>query len=382
MKNLLFTIIAFLFIYSSSIAQDFTIGFSSKTFRDADRGNRSINARIYYPIDPSNPSEIAEGPFPVVVLGHGFVMGSDAYQNFYDELVPRGYIVVFVNTEGSIFANHVAFSQDLAFMVDAIQAENDIASSVLYQAVEDKSALIGHSMGGGAAAVAASITDVETLVTFAPAILRFDTLTPASQVTTDAVVFSGSGDAVTPAEDNHIPIYNSLGSSCKYFINILGGAHCYYANSNFFCDFGERTSSGNIQITRSEQQEIVFNFLNSWFDYKLKDDLDAQQQFTDDLEFSDSITYENGCNGGLSVIPSVDEDSEILIFPNPASNYLTVQSAKQGTIHKIEIYNSFGTQVSSSFQHQVDIANLKPGHYLVKIFSNNDVVSKQVIIRQ
>ena len=63
-----------------------------------------------------------------------------------------------------------------------------------------------------------------------------------------ALIFSGTADGVTPAAEHHTPIYNGLASSCKNFVNITGGGHCYYAQTNFNCDFGESTSSPNISI--------------------------------------------------------------------------------------------------------------------------------------
>ena len=378
MKNLVLTIFSLLFLSSGLIAQEYTVGFSSKTFRDADRRNRRVNARIYYPIS-ANTSQSVNEQFPVIVLGHGFIMGSDAYQNFYDALVPQGYIVVFVNTEGSIFANHIAYSEDLAFMVNAIQEENDNASSVLYQSVADKTALIGHSMGGGAATVAASLVEVETLVTFAPAQLRFDTLTPASEVTEDAIVFSGSGDAVTPADENHIPIYNSLGASCKYFINILGGAHCYYANSNFACDFGENSSSGNIQITRQEQQEIVFGYLNSWFAYKLKNDTSAQEQFISDLS-SDAIDYENGCleNNQATII---DQNLTVIISPNPTTQKITIGTKNSNVFQKVEFYNQQGILIHTSYNKETYTSQIQSGNYILKIFTKKGITTKQLVVK-
>ncbi|WP_299609773.1 T9SS type A sorting domain-containing protein [uncultured Aquimarina sp.] len=378
MKNLVLTIFSLLFLSSGLVAQEYTIGFSSKTFRDADRRNRRVNARIYYPIS-NNTSQSVNEQFPVIVLGHGFIMGSDAYQNFYDTLVPQGYIVVFVNTEGSIFANHIAYSEDLAFMVNAIQQENDNSSSVLYQAVADKTALIGHSMGGGAATVAASLVEVETLVTFAPAQLRFDTLTPASEVTEDAIVFSGSGDAVTPANEDHIPIYNSLGANCKYFINILGGAHCYYANSNFACDFGENSSSGNIQITREEQQEIVFGYLNSWFAYKLKNDTSAQEQFISDLS-SDAIDYENGClENNQEMI--IDQNPTVVISPNPTTQKITIGTKNSNTFEKVEFYNQQGILIHTSYNKETYTSQIQSGNYILKIFTKKGITTKQLVVK-
>ncbi len=381
MKTVLLSILSVFFIVCSGIAQDYDVSSSSKTFRDASRRNRRVNARIYYPkVTRQNQTNVTQGPFPVIVLGHGFVMGSDAYQNFYDTIVPRGYIVVFVNTEGSFFANHEAYAKDLAFMVGAIQAENNNQNSVLAGIVDDKSALIGHSMGGGAATVAASMVDVETLVTFAPALLRFDTLTPASLVSEDAIVFSGTADGVTPPDEHHIPIYNNLGSDCKYIINITGGAHCYYANSNFFCDFGENSSSGNIQITRNEQQAITFQFLNSWFDYKLKGSSAAQQTFLLDLATSDDVTSENSCENPLVIYEP--EEVELTTFPNPANKLLNIKVLNNQKLRKVEFYAQNGQLVRTSITNEVNVSDIQPGHYLAKIYVGESTITKKVLIQR
>ena len=358
--------------FSYTYAQ-YSIGQTSITFNDPDRFNRSVNTRIYYPQNSVNET------FPVVVLGHGFVMGYDAYQNFYDELVPRGYIVAFVNTEGSFFANHDAYSKDLAFIAEAVQGENSDQSSVLYNIVSDKTALMGHSMGGGAATVAASLTEVETLVTFAPALLRFDTLTPASQVTEDAVVFSGTSDAVTSPGTNHIPVYDNLGSSCKYMINIIGGAHCYYANSNFFCDFGEISSGGNIQVTRPEQQETTFQFLNSWLDYKLKGDFSAKQTFESDLGSSSDITPETNCS---RLVQNVSDKLELRAFPNPTNGMLNFELSEGKKLSKVEFYSSNGGLIRTFTSDKMNVSDMKPGNYFTKIYVGNTVLTKNILVQE
>ncbi|OJJ18355.1 hypothetical protein BKI52_26420 [marine bacterium AO1-C] len=376
MKKLFLITITCLLWFSTSFAQSYSVGYRSQTFRDADRSNRSVRTIIYYPATSAGSNRpIADGSFPVIVLGHGFVMGSNAYQNFYDELVPQGYIVVFVNTEGSIFANHDAFSKDMAFMVNAMQNENNVSGSIFQGKINNKTALLGHSMGGGAATVAASMVSVATLVTFAPTQLRVNTLTPATQVAAPSIVFSGSSDGVTPPNQEHLPIYNNLGSTCKYFISILGGAHCYYANSNFNCDFGENFSSGNIQISRSEQQAITFQFLNSWLAYTLKNDLSALQTFLSDLESSTTIAPQNDCSNTAIT-------SKVVLFPNPTSQSLSVQISESHQFAKVELYNEQGNLMLSSPRDRVNVAHLKKGHYFVKIYlKNHSVVKKQVLIR-
>ena len=380
MKKLFFTT-SFIFIFIlSATAQQYNIVSSAKTFKDASRNNRNVSTTIYYPVNKlANQPKIS---FPVVVMGHGFVMGKEAYQNFYNELVPKGYIVVFVSTEGSVFSNHDAYSKDLAFMVGAIQAENNKTTSILYGIVANKTALLGHSMGGGAAVVAASLTNVETVVAFAPAKLRFNTLIPASKVKTEAIVFSGSRDGVASPIDNHIPIYENLGSACKYFISITGGAHCYFANPNSACDFGESTASSNIQVTRAQQQLITFRFLDSWLDYKLKGNLNSKQIFVNDLSSSQDITYRNDCNTPNISKTLSNENSSVVIYPNPASTNILVKTDHPESFQKVEFYDEYGQLLLVSKMTQIDVSGLKDGQYTVKIHSNNTVFTKKMIIQK
>lgn len=375
MTQKLFTIFAFLLFSFSSIAQQYEVESSRKTFRDSDRRNRRVNVRMYYP-----GGQTADATFPVVVLGHGFVMGSDAYRNIYNDLVPNGYIVAFVDTEGSFFANHRAYAEDIAFVAEAMQAENNNSSSPVFGMVADKTALMGHSMGGGAATVAASLVDVETLIVMAPALLRFDTLTPATQVTMPSLVFSGSGDAVTPPDENHIPVYQNLGSDCKYFINILGGAHCYYANSNWACDFGERTSRGNITISRTQHQQIVSRYVNSWLDYQLKGDMNAKQAFDNDLSSSD-IDFENGCGARANNVVDTTESIEAKITPNPATSMISIQTTGKAPVAKVEFFNQFGQMVQATKSLQTNVSKFLPGPYVVRIHTGNSVITKKLIVK-
>ena len=166
-----------------------------------------------------------------------------------------------------------------------------------------------------------------------------------------------------------------MGAACKYFISILGGAHCYYANSNFNCDFGENFSSGNIQISRSEQQAITFQFLNSWLAYRLKGDVSALQTFLSDLESSTVIEPQNDCSSATIA-------SKIVTYPNPTSQNLFIQLTDSHQFAKVELYSEQGSLVLSSQKNKVNIAHLKKGQYFAKIYlKNHSVVKKQVFIR-
>lgn len=291
---------------SVTLEAQYSVGHTTITFQDPSHNNRNIETEIYYPATSSgNNTPAAVGSFPVIVFGHGFVMAWSAYQNLWDEFVPRGYIMAFPRTEGNIFStNHQAFGWDLQFLVGEIQAEGADNSSVLYNIVDPATALMGHSMGGGAAFLAAdSLCQngsplLKTLVGLAPAESTtngISSIASAKMVTVPSLVLSGSQDGVTPPAVHHIPMYDSLASACKTFINVVGGAHCYFANSNFNCDFGEGTASSGISVTRAEQHAVTFDFLNLWLDHQLKGDCPTFSVFNDSLQTSPRVTYNQVC---------------------------------------------------------------------------------------
>jgi pimeloyl-ACP methyl ester carboxylesterase len=143
-------LLIFISIYTQ--AQPFQIGHKQQTFIDESRSNRSINTEIYYPSNSSGDNvPMANGIFPTLVFGHGFVMTWDSYDYLWNGIIPSGFILVFPKTEGSFSPSHADFGKDIAFLVDAMKLEGLNQSSTFYNAVSDKSAVMGHSMGGGSA---------------------------------------------------------------------------------------------------------------------------------------------------------------------------------------------------------------------------------------
>lgn len=305
MKSTLLTL--FFIGITQFVLGQFAIGHTTIIFQDPDRGNRAIETEIYYPATSAGTdTPIESGAYPVIVFGHGFVMSWDAYENLWEEFVPRGYIMAFPRTEGNIFStDHQEFGWDLQFLVGAMQAEGASSGSVLFGGVAPETALMGHSMGGGASFLAADSLCVnqnpylKTLIGLAPAESTTNgvsSINSARTVTVPSLILSGGQDGVTPPADHHIPMYDSLASDCKTFINVLGGAHCYFANANFNCDFGESTSSTGISITRTEQHEITFDFVNLWLDYTLKGDCGSFSVFSDSLNLSPRVDFNQTCS--------------------------------------------------------------------------------------
>ena len=368
MKTLLFTL-AFSTEFAV-LAQPFSVGQTTITFNDPMRtggfgsgggAGRQIQSEIYYPATSAGTDvALASGDFPIIVFGHGFVMSWDAYQNIWGELVPLGYILVFPRTEGGFSPSHSEFGFDLALLVTKMQDLNTNTGSIFNTHVAPKSAIMGHSMGGGASFLAAaSNSTIETVIGLAPAETTPSAIAAAAQVTVPTLIFSGSGDAVTPPSDHHLPIYNAVTSSCKYFVSITGGAHCYFANSNFNCDFGEGSSGGSISITRAQQHQVLFDIVTPWLDFKLKGICASGSEFNELLDNDSRIVANKECTGSSAPINTA-----------VSSDGTTLTSASTTATHQWLDCNSNFSAINGATSVTF---SPNPGNYAVQLSENGCV---------
>jgi len=293
-------------------AQSYAVGHVQVTYNDPARANRAIQTEIYYPATTAGESvPAAAGSYPVIVFGHGFVMVWSAYQNVWEALVPAGYIVAFPTTEGGFTPVHANFGADMAFLVGAIQQDGaSNSSSLLFGHVGSTSALMGHSMGGGSAFLGAEgNANITTMVTYAAANTNPPSITAATNITIPSLVIAGQNDCVAPPAQHQVPMYDSLASSCKAYVEILGGGHCYFANTNFNCSFGEGTCTPNPTISRPEQQDAATDFALLWLNYYLKNDCRALTEFSDSLIGSQRIAGTSTC---LTASPVISLNNNLL----------------------------------------------------------------------
>lgn len=383
MKTIFFFILS-LFLFLETFSQSFQVGITSKTYTDVNRNNRQVKAEIYYPaLSAGNNTTPANGKFPFIVFGHGFVMTYTAYENLSSEWIPKGYIIVFANTETGFSPNHEEFGKDLRFLVNAFLMDNSNNAFLLYNKIDSASAIMGHSMGGGSSFLAsANNNSIKTVIGFAPAETNPSTITAAANVTVPALILSGEKDGVTPPAQHHLPIYNALASVCKTFVNIKGGAHCYFAKPNFNCDFGETTSSPGISITRQGQQQVTYDLVGLWLNYYLKNNTNSLSVFLDSLQQSNRITYQNFC-----VIPSATEvdflqKTGFEIFPNPASTYLDITS--DGYPYELKIVSADGQWFRlvkiTEYAQRIDLSTFPDGLYFVSFHYGKTVLHKKLFI--
>ncbi len=370
------SIIFYLTFFLSSVnlfSQTYPLGQLELFMEDEERNDRLVTAEIFYPALSEGSILVAEGEFPMIVFAHGFVMPYTSYENIRDYFVDKGFIVMFITTEGSFSPSHEDFAKDINFMTDYIvyEAVNNSQSVFNGHFIPDV-ALMGHSMGGGASILAANLsTNVKTIIGLAPAETNPSAIEEAFFIEKPTLILSGSGDAVTPPSEHHLPIFDALSSTCKIFLNIKRGAHCYFANEDQACDFGELLSGGDIGIDRAGQQEIMFEYTEAWLNYFLKNEQDAiTQKFGSAIENDIRISLTNKCDL-LASNNSLPQEF-ISVYPNPASDLLRLRN--NSVERAFQLFNIHGMLMHEGLVFdELNLNNVDNGFYLLKLEGINNV---------
>ena len=363
-----------------SAAQPFAIGSTTSTFFDASR-NRDIGTNLYYPgVTAGNNAEVAAGAFPVLVIGHGFVMTPNAYANLWEHFVPLGYIVALPTTEGGFAPSHSDFGQDIAFVAESLQAANTDGGSTFFGHVAPTSALMGHSMGGGASFLgAAGNTAITTVVNFAAAETNPSAVAACAQVQVPALVFAGGNDCVTPIPDHQQPMYEALTVPCRAFVNILGGGHCYFAESNFNCNFGELTCSPSPSIQREEQHDVVNDLATLWLDHFLKGDQQALQLFIDSTSLSTRIAAVTTCALPTALEEAWEEAPRL--WPTLVDDRFFVSVTSNALVEVFDLRGALmlATSVRGNGSF-VDAHTLAEGTYAVRVTEEDGQWMKHIVV--
>jgi pimeloyl-ACP methyl ester carboxylesterase len=329
-------------------AQPFAVGHTTLSLSDASRSNRSIPVEVYYPAASSGDNVPVSGnrKFPVIAFGHGFVMTWDAYKNVWNALVPEGFIIAFPKTEGTTSPSHSEFGKDLAFVLTAMDLQGKNSSSLFYNKVDTMNCVMGHSMGGGAAFIATSVSSrIKHIATLAAAETNPSAIKAASTLKIPSLVLAGGNDCVTPPAAHQVPMYDSLKSTCKAYVSIKGGSHCQMAEDNFLCNFGEATCNPKPTISRSVQHQTLFRFLIPWLRFHLLKDCQSGQTF-DSLASKDvSVNVRKNC-----VLCPVNKISGLLlesiaIYPVPAEETVTIHVSDAAKISGWDLFSPEGKQL-------------------------------------
>ena len=83
-------------------------------------------------------------------------------------------------------------------------------------------------------------------------------------------------------------------------------------------------------------------------------------------------------NDPAGIFETQDKAQELDVFPNPAGSLISIRGieAIRGASYSIEVYNASGQLVQTHLStglslKTIDVSNLPPGFYLLKVLSEN-----------
>lgn|GEM_PF-581489 len=245
------------------------------TIRDSSR-NKDIPVTIIYPADSAsgdNRPLVGTGAnaiptFGVVVMGHGYQMPVTAYKSFATNICQNmgSYVVVLPETGSGLFPNHGDFALDMVAACAYMQREGKRQGSIWKDHIANDNILAGHSMGGGAAFLAAKQAlqsgafQLTSVIAMAPAETNPSSSAAAAFVTCPTLILAGGVDCVTPLAGTVQPIYNNVAAACKTLALIPGASHCQFGDANSACNLGELNCKAT--ITREAQFARCWQYIN------------------------------------------------------------------------------------------------------------------------
>lgn len=384
-------------------AQTFQVGHMSINFKDVSRTTagysisggittntatgRPIGTEVYYPATVAgNNVAVANGQFPVVVFGHGFVMTYDAYDNIYNRLASLGYIVLLPRTEGGFSPTHSEFGADLKFLANAGLGLNSISTPSLTTfngKVLQKSAIGGHSMGAGSSFLAAaSNNSITCLFNMCAATTNPSSIASASLVTVPSLLISGEMDSVadTTVQNSH---YSATSSAKKFHIIITGAKHCDFGNgTSGTCTIGQPACSG------TGCNAILFarymNHLEPFLANQLKSDCNAGNTFMNLIQNPSTDRAGIKITGSIACmatgIATQNDESKFLIFPNPTKDMLNISYTSEINSQVVfELYDIYGRMImsfteqssgSNQVNKEINVDGIESGTYVLQVRQN------------
>ncbi|MFM7133331.1 MAG: alpha/beta hydrolase [Planctomycetota bacterium] len=231
-------------------------------------GGSTFTAQLRYPATSTSstaPVAPAAMPAPAISFGHGFLSPVDIYDSTMDHLASHGYIVIATTSGGELFPNHANYALDMRYCLTHLEQQDLVKSSFLFGAVDETAfGISGHSMGGGASALAAGAdARIKALATLAAAETNPSSANAMLTVQRPSLCIVGSQDSiVTPATT--LNQYNNCDAP-RQFVTIAGGSHCGFVDSAIIgCDSGS--------LPRPEQLAKTRALLLDFFNTHLRDD--------------------------------------------------------------------------------------------------------------
>lgn len=81
------------------------------------------------------------------------------------------------------------------------------------------------------------------------------------------------------------------------------------------------------------------------------------------------------------VYDAVDENEMVMlsIYPNPTHDLISIRANKDLSMQKVEVFNLAGQMVISSTENEINVSDMKPGVYFVRVTADDRIVIQRIV---
>ncbi|MCU0264852.1 MAG: alpha/beta hydrolase [Actinomycetia bacterium] len=226
-------------------------------------GRRPLRVRVWFP--RSGPAgEPSPGRCPAIAFGPGYLAPVGAYAATLSHLAGHGFVVVGADTERGPAPRHAALADDLNRALEWLCSGATGVPLLRDVADPDRLGLLGHSMGGGCAVLAAAASPVvRSLSTLAAARTRPSSVDAAGRLAVPTQLVAAERDAMTPVGRHQRPMFEAVPSGIPAQLRIVrGGSHGGFVDA--LGPLGGRPFS-RPRLPRADQLALVRDVLVAWF---------------------------------------------------------------------------------------------------------------------
>lgn len=223
----------------------YTVGSYAETYRVPATFNQ-------LPLDCRYPTAgPSAGPFPAVLIGHGFQISADQYLGYAEHLASFGFVACTADFRAGFIANHAENATDMIGGMDWLEASAADPTHALGGIIDPtRLGIMGHSLGGKVAFLtAARDSRIGAVLGVDPvdsAPLCNSTRCPDASDTLPYTIpvgllgetldASGGAQPCAPAADNFQTFYDASDSPAVE-VDVLGASHVSFVDDPATCGF-------------------------------------------------------------------------------------------------------------------------------------------------
>ena len=307
------------------------------------------DSRIYFP-DSAGEFPSSAVPAPIVVFGHGWLMGIDRYYSYAEHLASWGYVTVLptisnpiTNPEHDKRARLMADAARFTSAFDALPGDRFFGRLDRWNW-----GFSGHSMGGSISLLAADTLGLYDTLRAVVALASPQTTPPthSEHLLVPKLLLPGSVDNIAPWQDVRSAFWADAPAPGTFAV-IRGANHGYYMDYSNFWENG-----GTATITRDTQQMIARRHMTAYFERYLHGDSSA---WNFAYTYGDSIQHHPTMETvEVRLLPGLSEGSLLSLVPglstgaNPARGRVLIRyGLRESGAFSLSVYDARGLRVRS-----------------------------------